>query len=604
MRSFDRDNQTVQLTTAPREELRQQRVSLLLYHGEGATLVPLTPGRDMVVGRGDDADVVIDDLSLSRRHARFQLRDDGKVDLEDLGSTNGTRIAGEKIASAVLDAGTEAELGGIIASLHLLALSGDAPREFADHESFSRVLATELERARYFRRSFAVIMARPLHADGTPARRFAPTLQEHLRAVDSLGAYSPTTLELLLPEADLETAAALARTLCTTTKPRLACGVAMYPAAATSPGELVQVALHALRDASKDQPVQVAAVEASRFVGAAADSPPVCASPKMKELFRTANRAARGHIPVLLLAETGAGKEVLARYIHEVSPRHAKPLISVNCAAIAESLLESTLFGHEKGAFTGAVNQHTGVFESAAGGTVFLDEIGELTLAAQAALLRVLESKVITRVGASKEQAVDVRIIAATHRDLEARVEAGQFRQDLLYRLNAMMLQIPPLRERCEDIPPLVDRFLREANRVNATQVASVAPEAMDLMLAHAWPGNVRELKNAVERAVVISEDAIVGVEDLPMSLSRAAPPVAPMPPAPGKSDLGAKTTEVEDFRSKMARLEAEVLLDALDACGGNQTQAARRLQMPLRTLVHKIKSHNLKKNYGRDPEP
>ncbi|MEZ4221745.1 MAG: sigma 54-interacting transcriptional regulator [Polyangiaceae bacterium] len=603
----DGTNATIQVSVDGGEP-RRERVSLLLYHSEGARLIPLSSGKDVVVGRGDDADVVIDDLSLSRRHARFRLLDDGSVELEDLGSTNGTRVRGEKISRVLLDRSAEAELGSVIASLHLLSLAGDGPRDLADHDAFVRELSREVERARHFRRGIGLLMIRALHKDGTPARRIAPAVQEHLRVVDSLGTYSPTTLELLLPEASLEEAITLARSLCSSVQPRLACGVALLPSHATSAEELVQVALGALRRAQKGEPVQIAEEEGSRVVERSArdDAGPVCVSPGMKELYRTAHRAARGHIPVLLLAETGAGKEVLARYIHETSPRKTGPLLSVNCAAIAESLLESTLFGHEKGAFTGAAAQHAGVFESAEGGTVFLDEIGELTLGAQAALLRVLESKMITRVGSTKEQPVDVRVIAATHRDLEARVQSGQFRQDLLYRLNAMTLTIPPLRERREDIPVLVERFLAEANRTNGTQVGSVAPDAMELLMAHAWPGNVRELKNAIERAAVISEDEVLGVEDLPMSLSRAGAPAVAATAEASVGNSAAKegaleaAAEVEDFRSKMARLEAEVLLEALDACGGNQTQAARRLQMPLRTLVHKIKALDIRKSYER----
>jgi DNA-binding NtrC family response regulator len=335
----------------------------------------------------------------------------------------------------------------------------------------------------------------------------------------------------------------------------------------------------------------------------------------MKELMRTAARAARGTIPLLLLAETGAGKEVLARSLHEASPRSAAPMLSVNCAAIPETLLESTLFGHEKGAFTGAHSQHRGVFESASGGTVFLDEIGELPLSAQAALLRVLESKTITRVGATKELAVDVRVIAATHRDLQRMVEQGRFREDLLYRLNAMTLEIPPLRARPEDLPVLAQRFLSEAAERNGMPMPSLSAEAMSLLAAHRWPGNVRELKNVIERAVVICESAVIGVEDLPLHLLGQRPasssgdaagpavasPASALPPALGKSVALSLDQAGEDFRSIMERLEAEVLTEALRQSDWNQTKAARLLQMPLRTLVHKLKSHNLRKlGYGK----
>jgi len=205
---------------------------------------------------------------------------------------------------------------------------------------------------------------------------------------------------------------------------------------------------------------------------------------------------------------TGTGKEVLARLIHEGGPRRDKPLVAVNCGAIPAELLESTLFGHERGAFTGAGQQQKGLFEAADGGTIMLDEVGELPAAAQVALLRVLEEKRVRRVGATREIEVDVRVIAATHRDLEAMVEARSFRRDLFYRLNGVDVTLPPLRARREDIAPLAERFLKKAAKANGREVRSIAPEAMVLLKEYGWPGNVRELRNAVERAVVIAEAA------------------------------------------------------------------------------------------------
>ena len=421
-----------------------------------------------------------------------------------------------------------------------------------------------------------------------------------------------------MPEASAEQALALANELISASKGALVVGLALFPHS-QSVEELIGSAREALSRASSAQPAVLAQAAPFRVIavqGAAAG--PSCESPAMKELMRTAARAARGVIPVLLLAETGAGKEVLARTLHEASPRAAAPMLSVNCAAIPESLLESTLFGHEKGAFTGAHSQHRGVFESASGGTVFLDEIGELPLSAQAALLRVLESKTLTRVGATKELSVDVRIIVATHRDLRSMVEQGRFREDLLYRLNAMTLEIPPLRERKEDLPVLVQRFLCEAAERNGTALPTISAEAMTLLAAHSWPGNVRELKNVIERAVVICESNVIGVEDLPLHLlgqrsASSKAPQVPASPATGvpsqpqasppqlANKLGLPLDPGDDFRSIMERLEAEVLTEALRQSEWNQTKAARLLQMPLRTLVHKLKSHNLRKlGYGK----
>jgi DNA-binding NtrC family response regulator len=337
----------------------------------------------------------------------------------------------------------------------------------------------------------------------------------------------------------------------------------------------------------------------------------------MREVLDTARRVARGVIPVLLLGETGSGKDVVARFLHDVSPRRGRPLVSVNCGAIAPTLLESTLFGHEKGAFTGALQRRLGVFEAADGGTVFLDELAELPPPAQAALLRALETKRVTRVGATKEVSVDVRVVAATNRDLEAMCRAGQFREDLLYRLNTVTIHVPPLRERLEDIAPLVERFLAQATGGGGARV--IDPEALALLGAYTWPGNVRELRNAVERAVAIAPDDTIGVDDLPDRVRAGALPRqgAPGPLADarvrgaggapasaghdGSSAIeipGALTVaEVEgDFRTRMDQLESALLAHALEQAGHNQTETARRLGMPLRTLVHKIRVYGIKK--------
>jgi transcriptional regulator with PAS, ATPase and Fis domain len=294
--------------------------------------------------------------------------------------------------------------------------------------------------------------------------------------------------------------------------------------------------------------------------------------------------------------------------------------VSVNCGAIPGQLLESTLFGHMRGSFTGAYQDHKGVFEAAEGGTVLLDEIGELPPAAQAALLRVLDLKQVIRVGSTKEIPVDVRVIAATHRDLEAMCDTGAFRRDLFYRLNALPIQIPPLRERPEEIEPLAKRFLREANRANGRKVRGIEPLALARLKAYAWPGNVRELKNAVERAVVIAASDMISMDDLPervlASLARSGPTPPPIPPSPPvatdagpvppqgvqakKGRPGPPPAQDESFKESVRRFEAERLIAALEKTGGNQTEAARLLDIPLRTLAHKIKTYKIKRGgYG-----
>jgi DNA-binding NtrC family response regulator len=321
----------------------------------------------------------------------------------------------------------------------------------------------------------------------------------------------------------------------------------------------------------------------------------VAESMAMRELLELARRVARGVIPVLLHGETGTGKEVLARFMHDSSRRSEGPLVAVNCAAIPSQLIESTLFGHVRGAFTGASQAHAGVFEAASGGTVLLDEIGELPAAAQAALLRVLETKTVTRVGSTKEVPIDVRIIAASHRDLAKMVDAGTFREDVLYRLNAVTLEIPPLRERREDVAPLAELFLREASRRNERSMQPLDESVRSALCRHTWPGNIRQLRNAIERAVVIADHDTIRLRDLPAE-------VRPMEAEGVESASSAETGKSsvrrtgETFRACIERVERELIVEALELTEGNQSEAARDLDMPRRTFVHKLRTFGIKK--------
>ncbi len=347
---------------------------------------------------------------------------------------------------------------------------------------------------------------------------------------------------------------------------------------------------------------------------ASAADDPIAAAPATRETLEVAARMASSSAPVILYGETGTGKEVLARFLHERGPRAGKPLVCVNCAAIPAELLESALFGHERGAFTGAGQRQKGVFEQADGGTVFLDEIGELSLAAQAALLRVLETGRFSRVGSPGEIAVDVRVIAATHRDLEALRDAGAFRADLYYRLGVLVLVIPPLRERVEDIEPLARRFLARAG----CAVRGITPAALAMLQAYTWPGNVRELRNTIERAVVLARGDMIDVADLARRIREPAavwasrssddePPSSrtmeePTPSArptldpPTPSMRSGEAASAADLRARKRELEAQMLAETLRATGWNQSEAARRLGMPLRTLTYKLKALGLQK--------
>jgi Nif-specific regulatory protein len=304
-------------------------------------------------------------------------------------------------------------------------------------------------------------------------------------------------------------------------------------------------------------------------------------NPAWQDVVDTARTAAAAKTTILLLGESGVGKEILARAIHRWSPRAEGPFVAVNCVALTPELLESELFGHEKGSFTGAIAQKKGKFELADGGTIFLDEIGDLPATLQAKLLRVLQEREFQRVGGLKDIHTDVRVIAATNRDLRAALQAGSFRQDLFYRLNVVSITLPPLRERPEDVVPLAERFLARYAR-ELTRPRRFAPGVLAMLRAYAWPGNVRELQNAIERAVVLSKTEVVEERDFP-------PEIRGVPPAPQLDGAGGSLAEAVDA-FKLARVRA-----ALEAAGGNQTQAAALLGMRQPNLSRLMKSLGLK---------
>jgi transcriptional regulator with PAS, ATPase and Fis domain len=309
-----------------------------------------------------------------------------------------------------------------------------------------------------------------------------------------------------------------------------------------------------------------------------------CASHAMLQVLTVVERAAHADTTVLVYGESGTGKELIARSIHQRSERRDHPFIPINCAAIPSALLESELFGHEKGAFTGADRRRAGHFESAEGGTIFLDEIGEMPADMQAKLLRVLQERVVTPVGGSRSLPIDVRVIAATHRNLEAMMAEGTFRQDLYYRLGVLALRIPPLRERPEDIPVLVQTFLQ---RLGGKQT-QLAPETMRCLLAHSWPGNVRELENAIEAALVMCEDTI-----LPEHLPRRIAGDALLPLAPGM-EQGIRHTDGMSLDERLAEAESRMIRQALAQSGGVQTDAAQILGIKERSLWYRIKKHGI----------
>ena len=305
-------------------------------------------------------------------------------------------------------------------------------------------------------------------------------------------------------------------------------------------------------------------------------------SPALVEIKRVTDRVAETPATILIYGESGTGKELVARRVHLRSSCSAGPFIKVNCAAIPDGLLESELFGHEKGAFTGAASQKPGRFELADGGSLFLDEIGEMPLSAQPKLLRALQENRFYRVGGTETVSVDARIIAATNRDLRDEVRAGRFREDLFYRLNVVPVRMPALRERREDIPALVDRFsLRVSERLGRQRV-KVGEAALAILQLWPWPGNIRELENAVERAVLLCEGTEVGPDDLPLEYRDAGNQLPPLDTSAGPLK--------DRVKEATRRIEHDAIIEALDATGGNVTQAAKRLGLSRRGLQLKMK--------------
>ncbi len=305
-------------------------------------------------------------------------------------------------------------------------------------------------------------------------------------------------------------------------------------------------------------------------------------SKAMQSLFQMADKASQYKTTVLILGDSGTGKELIARGIHYSSDRAQKPLVPVNCGGIPENLLESELFGHKKGAFTGADRNKKGLFQEADGGTIFLDEIGELPLSLQVKLLRVLQENEIRPVGDSKSMTIDVRVVAATARNLEDEVANGTFRQDLYYRLNVMTLKLPPLCERTEDIPLLCKRFIGQFNQLLDKKIEDLAPEAMSKLLEYSWPGNVRELENSIERAMVIADDSILLPEHFPAEIidnNGSAPP---------------EFFSGYSLKDAQKIMEEKLITRALEETGGNRTRAAKLLEISHPSLLTKMRAYNI----------
>jgi two-component system response regulator AtoC len=575
-----------------------ERVTLVVYAGDGdgasTEIRDLPDGGHLLFGRSRTANVQIESDRVSRLHAQFRRRG-ANVTVEDAGSRNGTWVNGQIVqGERPLSSGDEVVVGPLTIVVSITSRVVARPRIESTRYLDERLTA-EVDRGQTYHRRFGLVM---LRLDGLPeaADEASDRICAALRPMDVVAEYAPGILAVVMPERDAAAAEKAARSLLETARPRggeaidVAVGVAGFPEHGTTPGTLIARALAALDSVRGRGPdkVGVPPAESAPLLGDI-----IVADSQMARVYELVRKVANHPITVLVSGETGVGKEVIASALHAASGRRDGPLVRLNCASMPETLLESELFGHEKGAFTGADRKKLGYFEAAHGGTLFLDEIGEMTAALQAKLLRVLEQRRITRVGGTDEIEVDVRVICATHRDLEAESKKGTFRQDLFFRISAFTIFVPALRDRPAEIEMLAQYFIRQCAAQTRQRLPALSPAAAVALRRHAWPGNVRELRNAIERAMVLHSSGVIGVEDLPDSIreGRAIAQLAAAAPVSASSP----SLTLGGMRDQIADMERATIAAVLESCHGSQTEAAKQLGISRRTLIYRMEKHGLK---------
>ncbi len=577
-------------------------LGLVVMSEEGAFAYPLPKQGQVTVGRDPSCEIRLHGFGVSRQHARLLVG--ATVQLVDLTSRNGTIVGDRRL---VPNEETEIHLGDAIrigeVVLVLQPQSECSAVRFFTRSAFELHVDREVIAAAKSGQTFAFVRvvvesvntAAP--ADGALAR----LMSEALEPTDLLCTIGPRDVEVVLgavTPAGSEDVSARIQAKLSEGGFRASVGMAFFP----DDGETRE---------------QLQRVAESRLRGGAGSPRAVLDTGALKKLVPVLERIAGSTINVLIAGETGVGKEVLAHAIHQLSPRAGAKLVCLNCCALSEPLLESELFGHERGAFTGAVRAKPGLLETADGGTLFLDEVGEMPLALQAKFLRVLEQKEVTRVGALRPRPIDIRILSASNRDLEAEIRSERFRQDLFFRLNGVTIVVPPLRERLDEIEPLARSFVENTSRALGRRLPAISAEALVALRAHSWPGNVRELRNVMERAVVLCPGDEIRLEHLPFGahapqawrpreesriVDSVGPPRVPLDagretlPAPAPADVSGIVVTREEERLRT--------IAALRACKGNQTKAAEMLGISRRTLVSRLNEFGLPRPRKQAAEP
>ncbi|MBL8623197.1 MAG: sigma 54-interacting transcriptional regulator [Myxococcales bacterium] len=592
---------------------------LLCIDGERSWKVPVPVGTELTIGREADGGLRLTDALASRHHARCLATPDG-LRLVDLGSRHGTLVNGERIVgNRLLRSGDVVSIGNATLVLHRTLRP--VTSAVVERDALVRRLDDELARARHYGREVTVVVARSQPA--ADAARVSLAVSGLLPPVAFIAPLAAHHVAVVVPELGGAQAPRLAARLATALHGVLGpvtIGVARAPGDAVVADGLLAAA-RAAADAGELGAVTDAAAHVPTIeIG---DLRIVVAEPSLIKLYELAARLARSPLPILIEGETGVGKEVAAAAIHGYS-RRPGPLVAVNCAAVPEALAESEWFGHARGAFTGASNAKAGYFEQAHGGSLFLDEIGELPLALQAKLLRVLEVGEIVRIGETATRRVDVRIVAATNRDLADEVRAGRFRQDLYFRIGAARLVLPPLRDRPRDLAVLCNRMLRDACAALGRTPLALSVAATWALFGYAWPGNVRELKNVIGylAAAAGDDDTQLDVEHLPSLVTTAPRPAAPLPTAPPAAaavpapaaapavvaaPLAAAapgaSAPLGSIADDVRALERGRMVAALRSSGGQVNRAAALIAMPLRTFATKVKRYQITAADWRDPE-
>lgn len=560
---------------------------LAVFDDRGQYLHPLPSHGVTLIGRGEEAAIRLQDMMASRKHARVTV-DGGRVEIEDLGSQNGTRVGGVRIgAQRLLVSGDVIEVGKAALVFHQTRHRVQSSHGLS-FEAFRMWLEREVEQASAGDAA-GVLAIRPEDGVG------GVVWKRMLSGVTGRHAWSEETeggAWIALAGGDCSSIGSDAAAVMESLKEAgvgVRAGLAVYPRDAADCDALLSAARSAALVA---EPARLAGAEQAIRTIDVGGEVMLVADPAMLRVVLLIERLAVSDLALLVLGETGTGKELAARAVHTSSPRRSYPFVALNCAALTESIVESELFGHEKGAFTGAVARKIGIFEAARGGTVFLDEVGELPAATQAKLLRALDTHRITRVGDVVERVIDVRVVAATNRNLEAEVNAHRFRQDLYYRLAGGSLWLPPLRNRPRELLILARRFLEQACARLGRDPMELSPPACRMLAEHMWPGNVRELKNVMEYCAAAFPGGVLESWQIAGRLSDSS---AQVPPDPGDPS-GTADSLLRPLEEEVRELERSRIVEALQRSGGNQKQAAALLSVPLRTFINKLDRYGLRK--------